>query len=220
MAARSELRVDALIFDLDGTLVDTLDDIADSLNRVLAARGLPVHARAAVRRMVGGGAGRLVRDALPEHARETAAALFDDYRRDYLANLVVRSAPYPGVIGLLGSLASAGVPMCVLSNKPHAPTQQLISTLFPATPFVEVVGERPGRPRKPDPTVALELASSMKVAPERCALVGDSSADIGAALAAGMRAFAVTWGFRDADELQADGAHALIERAEQLLDYV
>ena len=181
MSTPSDLGVDALIFDLDGTLVDTLDDITDSLNRVLAARGLPVHARDAVRRMVGGGAARLVRDALPEHARETAAALFDDYRRDYMANLLVRSAPYPGVPALLDALSARGVPLCVLSNKPHAPTQQLISALFPTTSFVEVVGERQGRPRKPDPAVALELAARMQVAPERCGLVGDSSADIRAA---------------------------------------
>src|SRR5262245_21774517 len=102
----SEHGVDALIFDLDGTLIDTLDDIADALNRSLNARGLPVHDRAVVRRLVGGGVGQLVRHALPEEARGLAGAVFDDFRRDYLANLVVRSAPYPGITALLDALAA------------------------------------------------------------------------------------------------------------------
>jgi phosphoglycolate phosphatase len=216
----SERVVDALIFDLDGTLIDTLDDIADALNRVLAARALPVHERAAVRRMVGGGVAQLAQNALPAHARELAGALLEDFRRDYLANLIVRSAPYPGIVPLLDALAARAIPLCVLSNKLHEPTQRLIATLLPAVRFVEVVGERPGRPRKPDPTVALELAASMRIAPERCGVVGDSSADIHAAHAAGMRSIAVTWGFRDADELRAEGAHVLIDRAEQLLAHV
>lgn len=220
MIHATEPPVDGLIFDLDGTLIDTLDDIADALNRALAARELPVHERASVRRMVGGGAAQLVRNALPAHARKLAAALFEDFRRDYLANLIVRSAPYPGITALLAALAARGVPLSVLSNKPHEPTQRLIATLFPDVRFVEVVGERPGRPRKPDPAVALELAARMQLAPARCGLVGDSSADIGAARAAGMRAFAVTWGFRDAEELRAEGAHVLIDRAQQLLDHV
>jgi phosphoglycolate phosphatase len=210
--------IEALIFDLDGTLVDTLDDIADALNRVLGARGLPVHARAAVRAMIGEGAANLVRAALPPVARDLVPDVLEEFRRDYFAKVLVRSAPYPGVAGLLAELARRGLPMCVLSNKPHAPTRALVAALFATTPFVEVAGQRPERPIKPDPTVALELARAMGVAPAACGFVGDSGVDMRTASAAGMRGIGVTWGFRDAAELIEHGAAALIEVPEQLLE--
>lgn len=212
--------IDALIFDLDGTLADTLDDITDALNRVLAARGFDTHTPAACRRMIGAGSLELVRAALPAHARGRAPELLEAFRGDYFEHLLVRSAPYPGIPALLDALSSRGLPICVLSNKLHEPTRRMTAALFPATSFVEVVGERPDRPRKPDPGVALELAARMRVAPERCGFVGDSGIDMRTARAAGMPAFGVTWGFREREELLAAGADNLIERPDQLLDRI
>lgn len=216
----TEHAIDALIFDLDGTLVDTLDDITDALNRALSARGFAAHTPAECRRMIGTGSENLVRAALPEHARERASEVLEAFRRDYVDNLLVRSAPYPGVRALLDALSLRSVPMCVLSNKLHEPTRRMVAALFPATAFVDAVGERPDRPRKPDPSVALELAARMHVAPERCGLVGDSGIDMQTARAAGMRAVGVTWGFREREELLSDGADALIDRPDQLLGFV
>lgn len=210
--------IEALIFDLDGTLVDTLDDIADALNRVLRARGFPVLPRAAVRAMIGEGAANLVRAALPPTARDLGAAVLDEFRRDYFANLLVRSVPYPGVAALLGELARRGIPMCVLSNKPHAPTRALMAALFAEIRFVEVAGQRPARPIKPDPAVALELAEVMGAAPARCGFVGDSGVDMRTARGAGMLGIGVTWGFRESAELLEHGAAVLIDAPGQLLD--
>jgi phosphoglycolate phosphatase len=210
-------RVDGLIFDLDGTLVDTLDDIADALNRVLRARKLPVHTRAEVAAMIGEGAANLVRAALPRAQRELVPAVLEDFRRDYFAHMLVRSAPYPGVAALLAELAQRGVPLCVLSNKPHEPTRAIVAALLSATPFVAVAGHRPERPLKPDPSVAVELAGAMNIEPSRCGFVGDSGIDMRTARAAGMLGIGVTWGFRPADELLQHGAGVLLEHPEQLL---
>jgi phosphoglycolate phosphatase len=209
-----------LIFDLDGTLVDTLEDVAGALNRVLRARGLPVHSPGAIRTMIGGGAADLVRRALPDHAAALVPVVLDEYRRDYLGNLLVRSAPYDGMAALVHELARRGVAMCVLSNKPDAPTRAIVAALFAGVPFVQVAGQRPDRPLKPDPAVALELALAMRVAPARCGLVGDSDIDLRTARAAGMFGVAVTWGFSDASTLREHAPDLLIDRPEQLIDAV
>lgn len=214
----SSIAIDALIFDLDGTLVDTLDDITDALNRVLGAHGLPRHERERVRAMVGEGAASLIARALPPGAAALTDAVLEAFRRDYFANVLVRSAPYPGVAELLERLGARDVPICVLSNKPHEPACAMVTALFPRIPFRAVVGQRRDRPLKPDPTVALELAAAMRVPPSRCGLVGDSAIDIRTARAAGMPVLAVTWGFCSRSELQAAGADTLIERPAQLLD--
>ena len=218
MSGAAASAVNALIFDLDGTLVDTLDDIAGALNRVLQARGFPAHDRASVRTMIGRGALHLVASALPERAADQAPCVADEFRREYAANLLVRSAPYPGVSALLTAAAGRGVAMSVLSNKPHDATRAIIGALFPSVPFVEVAGQRRDRPLKPDPTVALELAQRMQVAPACCGFVGDSGVDMATARAAGMRGLGVTWGFCGRAELLASGAHALLERPSTLLD--
>jgi phosphoglycolate phosphatase len=210
-------RIDGVIFDLDGTLVDTLADIADALNHVLAARDLPTHGLDDYRRFIGAGVELLVQRAVPESALSHGAAIISEYRAYYAEHMLDRSTPYPGIAEMLAQLAARALPLSVLSNKPDAATRQMVAALFPEVPFVDVVGQRPDRPRKPDPSVALELAARLRVAPARCAFVGDSDFDMQTARAAGMLAVGVTWGFRGRAELMQNGAHVLIERPAELL---
>ena len=220
-------RFAAAIFDLDGTLVDSLADIAAAMNWALAHHGLPTHPEAAYRDFVGEGVRELVRRSAglaPAAARLEApgpeaalqAALLESYRGHYAAHLLDRTRPFPGMPDLLARLAGGGVRLGVLSNKADAFTRQLVEALFPGQAFGAVYGERPGVARKPDPAAALALAAELGVAPGACAFVGDTPVDMKTARAAGMHAVGVTWGFRGAEELRAHGAQALASGADEL----
>jgi phosphoglycolate phosphatase len=193
-----------VIFDLDGTLVDSLGDIAAAMNRSLAARGFPTHPVDAYRTFIGEGVQKLAERALPPGKQEEKAALLQAYQADYAENLLETSAPYPGIPELLDALSTRGIPMAVLSNKPDAPTRRIVETLLGRWRFQAVAGERPGVPRKPDPAAALELARAMDVAASAVAFVGDTLVDVFTARAAGMRPLGVLWGFR-AQEVAASG---------------
>jgi phosphoglycolate phosphatase len=190
------------------------------MNFVLAAHGLPTYLPADYRRRIGEGVEQLARSVLPREARALVPQVIAEYRERYDSHLIVASAPYPGVRELLRELNARGTPSCVLSNKPDPATRTIIGELFPGAAFRSVVGERPDKPRKPDPTVALELARHMQVAPARCAFVGDTRIDMQTAVAAGMLPVGVQWGFQDAGELSTHGARALIARPGALLDLV
>jgi len=196
-----------VIFDLDGTLADSLEDIASAMNRTLEAHGFPVHAISAYRTFVGEGVRKLVERALPpgtEHLREAFIAAYQD---DYAAHLLDATRLFPGIPELLDGLQRAGVPVGVLSNKPDVPTRRLVEALCGRWQFGAVFGERPGIPRKPDPASALALADALGAPPESVAFVGDTSVDILTARAASMRPVGVLWGFRP-KEVLATGAEA------------
>jgi phosphoglycolate phosphatase len=198
----------AVIFDLDGTLVDSLDDISGALARALGDAGLPPAPRDAVRRWIGGGARNLIAQAVaPDRVDEVLAS----FRRHYDAAPAARTTLFPGVAELLDELARAGIALAVLSNKPHDLTVQIADVLLAAWPFRAVVGHRSGAPLKPDPAAALELSRLLGVPPPECALVGDASSDIATARAAGMRPIAVTWGFRPRHELVAAAPDAVAD---------
>ncbi len=205
----------SVIFDLDGTLVDSLDDLADALNHVLAARGFPTHSRQAVEDFVGEGARRLVARAAPEGA--DVDRLLAEYRARYAEHLVVRTRPFDGIDALLAELARRGVPTAVLSNKPHELTVRVVAALFPAHPFTGVLGERDGGPRKPDPASALALAASL--APP-IALVGDTPVDVATARAAGLVPIGVAWGMRPPALLRDAGAEVVLDRPAALLAWL
>lgn len=215
-----DVPLEAVVFDLDGTLVDTLADVASAMNHTLATHALPQHRPDDYRRFIGEGVERLVERALPAAELDLARkdAVVAEFRAYYAEHLLDQSTPYPGVPELLAALTRRRVPMCVLSNKPDPATRRIIAALFPAAGFAAVVGQRPGKPRKPDPSGALELAELMRVAPARCAFVGDTGIDMATARAAGMRAVGVGWGFREPAELRAHGAERLIDHPAQLLD--
>lgn len=193
---------DAVIFDLDGTLVDSLGDIAGSMNHALAAHRLPTHALDAYRHFVGEGVVRLCERATPEgSALELREAVLAAFRAHYEVNSMATTRPFEGVPALVDALAGQGVKLAVLSNKADGYTREIVSGLFPSRPFQRVYGERAGVPRKPDPTSTLALCEELSVSPGRCAFVGDTAIDMLTARNAGMVSVGVTWGFRGADEL-------------------
>lgn len=207
----------AAIFDLDGTLVDSLADIAAAMNHSLAEHGLPTHPVADYRNYVGEGVMVLVRKATPPDQAELQASVLAGYRAYYEDHLFDHTQVFPGLPAVLAQLAADGVRLAVLSNKADAFTRRLVEGLLPGVSFAAVYGERSGVPRKPDPTAALGVASELAVAPGDCAFVGDTAVDMNTARNAGMYGVGVTWGFRSAEELRAHGARALATTADELL---
>ncbi|HEX8439759.1 HAD family hydrolase [Archangium sp.] len=207
----------AALFDLDGTLLDSLHDIGAAMNHALAHHGLPVHPLADYRRFVGEGVRMLVSRAVPAHREEAHEAVLATYRAFYAEHMLDHTRPYPGVREVLARLADEGVKLAVLSNKTDAVTREMVAALLPDVRFGAVYGERVGVPRKPDPTAALGIAAELGVAPGDCAFIGDTAVDMDTARAAGMYSVGVTWGFREVEELQAHGARALAQTADELL---
>jgi phosphoglycolate phosphatase len=206
-----------LIFDLDGTLVDSLPGIAASLNRVLAAAGLAEHPPTAVRGFIGDGARTLVRRALPVgHDDSRVDELEAAFKQDYAHTWPHGTALFPGIRGLVAAAAAAEQPLAVLSNKPHPFTVAMVDALFPAGAFACVLGHRSGRALKPDPEGALEIAARLGLPTSDCLVIGDSTMDIETARRAGMRAVGVTWGYHDRAALAAAGADPLVESVGEL----
>lgn len=209
-----------IIFDLDGTLLDTLGDLAVACNAVLALRGLPQHSLEEYRRFVGNGIMRLVERALPEPLRNpyTVEAARRDFVSYYTDHIDARTTPYAGIPELLAELHARGMRLAVASNKFQAGTEKLVRLFFPDIPFAVVSGQRPDVPLKPDPAVVREILATTGVGPGRTLYVGDSGIDMLTASAAGVRSAGVTWGFRAREELVGAGACHLVDRAEELLD--
>ncbi|MBN1210404.1 MAG: HAD family hydrolase [Myxococcaceae bacterium] len=207
----------AAIFDLDGTLVDSLADIATAMNHSLTQHGFPTHPISAYRDYVGEGVMVLVRKATPASREDLHASVLAAYRAYYADHLFDHTHAFPGIPTLLAQLAAEGMLLAVLSNKSDVFTRRLVEGLLPGVPFRAVYGERPGVPRKPDPTAALGIAAELGVAPGDCAFVGDTPVDMDTARNAGMYSVGVTWGFRGVEELRAHGARALAATADELL---
>ncbi len=214
----------ALIFDLDGTLLDTLADLAAACNALLARHGWPVHPEASYRRFVGNGFLRLVARALPEKvlaslSEQDLARLVQEGKVLYAAGLMDATRPYPGMPEALDGLARAGVRLGVLSNKPHEQTRALIGHFFPGL-FQAVAGGREGVPLKPSPEPLLAMAKELGSAPERTLYAGDSDVDARTAQAAGVRCLGAAWGFRGEAELRACGVRDIFQRPEDLVPFV
>lgn len=209
----------AVLFDLDGTLLDTLTDLADSMNAVLRGRGFPEHPRDSYRFFIGDGVPTLVRRALPPAAAaddELAEAAVLEYHREYGRRWDAATRPYPGIAELLWELTRRGLPMAVLSNKPDRFTSTCTDRFFPGIRFAHVEGQRPDRPHKPDPAGAFEAARRMGVKPAEVLYVGDSSVDMRTARAAGMFPLGVSWGFRPRAELLEHGALSIVDEPGEL----
>ncbi len=209
----------AVIFDLDGTLLNTLDDLANSMNRVLVRNGFPTHETDAYRYFVGDGAIELVNRALPvEERRENIISqCLEAFRTDYRENWNIKTAPYEGVPEMLDALKTRKVKMAILSNKPHEHTKKCVAELLPRWGFEIVLGQRNGIPRKPDPIGALEVAELVNISPSSFLYLGDTDIDMKTSVTAGMFPVGALWGFRTAEELKASGAKALISHPLEIL---
>ncbi|MFO7369755.1 MAG: HAD family hydrolase, partial [Bacteroidales bacterium] len=205
---------------LDGTLADTLEDIAGSMNRMLTHCGYPLHEKESYKMLVGRGLDTLVRQALPVEARqdEIIEKCLAEMMADYDRNCLVETHLYTGVRELLDALVQMNLKLAVFSNKSEPLTQQIVSKLMGDIPFVKVAGARAGFPKKPDPAGALEICTLMEVPPEHIVYMGDSDVDMTTASRAGMYAVGVLWGFRSKEELQANGARALLKHPLELLE--
>ena len=213
----------AVLFDLDGTLLDTLEDLAASMNAVLERHGFPTHGTDAYRLFVGDGMENLVRRSLPEGLHgdaETVAECLIDMRAEYGRRWKESTRSYPGIPELLSRLAERGLALVVLSNKPHEITQKAVREFLSRWTFTIVLGERPGIPRKPDPTAAMKMASILNIPPHEFLYLGDTHTDMRTAAAAGMFGVGALWGFRGADELLTSGARAVIQKPLDLLAFL
>ena len=210
----------AIIFDLDGTVVDTLDDITDALNAVFAEFDYAPIDRRSARSLIGEGLAVLLQRASGETNEDRIRELVQRYRAIYRTNMFRRSHLYEGVPRLLDALAARGTPMCVLSNKPDEFTVPICEALLSRWPFIKFQGSLPDAPRKPDPTLALRLCGLMNRQPDEVMFIGDSDIDVQTARNAGMRSLAVTWGFRDRAQLIAAQPDAVVDRPGEVLDWL
>ena len=207
----------AVIFDLDGTLLNTLGDLRAATNHALEVRGLPPHSMEEIRQFIGNGIRLLICRAMPEGTPEAEIdAALDDFKAYYAAHIHDRTVPYDGIPQLLTALRKRGIMVAVLSNKIDSASQQLIEYFFPGKTDV-VFGEHVGVPRKPDPTSCRMVMQQLGVQPEQVLYVGDSGTDMQTAKNAGLYAVGVTWGVRSKEVLLKYGADVLVHRPEQIL---
>lgn len=211
-----------VIFDLDGTLLDTIGDLSAACDAVLSARRLPRHTWDGYRRMVGNGIRRLVERALPESMRDdvTIESVREQFVEYYIDHIDVHTRPYDGIAEVVGQLAERGVRLAVVSNKFQAGTEKLIRRFFGDTEFLAVYGQREGVPLKPDPQADLEIMRMAEADASEVLHIGDSSVDIATAKAAGVRSVGVVWGFRPREEIVAAGADFVAESAADILKIV
>ena len=206
-----------IAFDLDGTVADTLADLAASVNAALTMHGLPTYAKDEYRRFVGNGVDNLIRTVLAD-AYEPALAeqVKADFGAYYAGHSMDYTTDYPGVAELLARLSAGGVMTAVISNKPDAFVPTILHALYPDHRFTYLSGQRAGVARKPAPDALLLLMERLSVLPEETLYVGDSDVDVAFAHAAGVKVCGVSWGFRGRDELRAAGADYIADTIEEL----
>ena len=214
------MKFDCVIFDLDGTLLDTLGDLRNALNAALAEFARPARTTEEVRMMVGNGVRNLISKAMPEAASETdLERALRSFREYYNSHLNVETVPYPGIMEMLCRLHDAGMKVCINSNKYDAALKALCIAHFDGL-YVAAEGESPDCPRKPDPAAALKLAALCGAHPERTLYVGDSNVDVRTAANAGMHAAWVSWGFRSRDDMGDQLPENCFDDADALCDYI
>ena len=211
-----------VIFDLDGTLLNTIADLAQSTNHALQTLGYPTHELSAYPFMVGNGINKLFERALPEgkKTQENVLRMRAEFIPYYNIHNADMSVPYPGIFQLLDALQTLGIKIAVASNKYQEATAKLIKHYFPGIRFCAVLGQREGIAVKPDPAIVHDILKQAKVAPEDVLYVGDSGVDMQTARNAGVEACGVTWGFRPRTELEAEHPAHIVDRAEDILRLV
>lgn len=214
-----------IIFDLDGTLLNTIEDLTDSVNDVMADYHFPQHDVKTCKMMVGNGFRKLIMRALPKE-KQTDEEFIDDaqkkFAQAYQKRYLNKTVPYEGILQLLNELVQKGIQIAVNSNKRSDYTNALVDKFFSDYKMIAVYGEREkeGIPKKPDPTAALEIADRMHLDIEEVLYVGDSKTDMHTGQNAGMDTIGVSWGFRGPEELKENKATYIVEKPEDILNYV
>ena len=211
----------AVIFDMDGTLLNSLEDLADSVEELLSFYGYPGHTLEEYRYFVGNGPRKLIQRSLPKDMAENETFVDEAlvrYKGIYEKNMMNKSKPYEGILEMLGKLQQKGIPLAVCTNKQEPAARLIAARLFPARIFREIVGDVPGQARKPDPSRALQIAERMGVLPEEVAYLGDSPVDMETASRAGFLGIGVSWGFRPESELVESGAALILKHPMELLE--
>ncbi|MFW6250919.1 MAG: HAD family hydrolase [Alkalispirochaetaceae bacterium] len=216
------MKYKAVIFDLDGTLLDTIGDIAGAMNHALKQHGFPTHPEEAYYDMVGWGLDELSERALPEGSdpKKVLPSIREAWLEYYREHPADRTVPYEGAEELLAALVEANVSLGILSNKPHEMAEQTVAALLPRRYFAAIIGLDDRFPPKPDPTSLLHILEQVDVAPEEACMVGDSEVDMETARNAGVGAVAVSWGFRTLETLQDSGAEVTVHSVDELRRYL
>ncbi len=211
--------IKAVLFDLDGTINNTVNDIAASGNYALAKHGFPTHPADSFKLFAGSGTYIMLQRAMPEEHKNDGSVelIIDDYLAHYSVHSMDTTAPYDGIRELIDEIKSRGYKMAVVTNKPDAVAKQLLSDMFPGK-FDVVIGQMDGMPVKPDPAMPLLAMKELGVTAEECVFVGDSGVDIETGKNSGAYPIGVLWGFRGREELLASGSKELIEKPCELLD--
>ncbi len=213
--------ITAVIFDLDGTLLNTLEDIADSANETIRQFGMEPHPVESYRYFVGNGLQNLIKRIMPEQSKsETLERGVETFQAVYQRRWHEKTKPYPGIMEMLDSLQRAGIKIAVLSNKPDTFTQTCVHHFFPSIRFQAVSGKKDDVPLKPDPQSTFSVLRVLAAEPAQSLFVGDSSVDIRTGIAAGMDSIGVDWGFRTESELRKAGAERVISSPQELVHYV
>jgi phosphoglycolate phosphatase len=216
------MRFKAVLFDLDGTLLNTIDDLTESMNVVLKQWGFPGHDTETFKYFVGDGMEDIVRRSLPEDKRDSDRINqgIEAYNREYQNRYAKKTRPYDGVTELLDGLTFVGTKLAILSNKPHDFTVKMVEQLLDDWTFEVVFGVRPSIPKKPDPSAALEAAGLLKIEPKDILYLGDTNVDMLTARSAGMYAVGALWGFRTAEEILSGGAQVLVKHPADILAWL
>ncbi|MEE1045029.1 MAG: HAD family hydrolase [Olegusella sp.] len=205
------------IFDMDGTILDTLDDLADSVNYALGLHGMPASPRPEVRQHLGNGMDYLIAHSVPAGtSHELEQQVLAEFKADYAKRCVVKTAPYPGILDLMAELRRRGIARAVVSNKGDFAVQELVERYFPGV-FDAAVGERKGVRRKPAPDTVYAVMDELGADPVDTVYIGDSEVDVETARNAGIACIAVDWGFRDHDVLVGLGAPVIVSDTQALL---
>lgn len=208
------------VFDLDGTLVDSLSDIAEATNYALRSLNMPEHELSKFNYMVGNGIKKLIERALPDDKQDLfdeALKIYNDYYNQYYT---VKTYAYEGITETLETLKKNGVLLAVASNKTHAFAKNVINHYFGNNLFSMVCGKSEGVPTKPDPTVVLNIMKKLNAKPENCFMIGDTSVDINTGKNAGFKTIGCLWGFRTQQELEDAGADYIAKAPNDILKYI
>ena len=215
----NKMHYKAVIFDLDGTLLDTIEDLTLCFNSIIEKRGFPVFDMDEYKLFVGVGAENVIRSIIPkEKITETLVKeCLSEFKAVYAEGCLVHTKPYPEIDQLLRSLKEKGIKCSVLSNKPHDATVQCVYYYFPKVPFHNIIGKKEDTPLKPDPLLTLKILEEMQVSPNECVFLGDTATDMQTAANAGAFPVGALWGFRSVDELAEAGAKEVIANPLELL---